>query len=199
MVLEGKMQGYAAWKGRSTLGNSAVAGEDVVSDSFSRMDARSVLETVLCSNHPGLSTVIGIIRWLTTSKENRLKLVAFLPKGVELPSGIMFICVQRVYDITNKCMEHQEEVDHLLNKNTFRNACNSAAWWTLSKASEWTKHRHPSQSLTRKQWKSEISKFTDRGNYDSEGVEKCLGLACVDEWLQRSIKGKNGDGIAPRW
>ncbi|KAJ4712280.1 BAH domain [Melia azedarach] len=52
--------------------------------------------------------------------------VAFLPKGVELPSGIgSFVC-RKVYDITNKCLwwltdqdyinERQEEVDQLLYK-----------------------------------------------------------------------------------
>ncbi|EEF52046.1 conserved hypothetical protein [Ricinus communis] len=114
---------------------------------------------------------IGIIRWLTTGKENVLKLgvnwlyrpaevklgkgihleaapnevfysfhkdeipaasllhpckVAFLPKGVELPTGICSFVCRRVYDITNKCLwwltdqdyinERQEEVDQLLCK-----------------------------------------------------------------------------------
>lgn len=114
---------------------------------------------------------IGIIRWLTTGKENKLKLgvnwlyrsselklgkgilleaapnevfysfhkdeipaasllhpckVAFLPKDVELPSGISSFVCRRVYDITNKCLwwltdqdyinERQEEVDQLLYK-----------------------------------------------------------------------------------
>ncbi|XP_050257136.1 uncharacterized protein LOC126702478 [Quercus robur] len=114
---------------------------------------------------------IGIIRSLTQSKENKLKLavswlyrpaevklgkgvlleaapneifysfhkdaipaesllhpckVAFLPKGVELPSGISSFVCRRVYDITNKCLwwltdqdyinERQEEVDQLLYK-----------------------------------------------------------------------------------
>ncbi|ONI08422.1 hypothetical protein PRUPE_5G177500 [Prunus persica] len=114
---------------------------------------------------------IGIIRWLTISRENKLKLgvnwlyrpseiklgkgvlldaalneifysfhkdeipaasllhpckVAFLAKGVELPSGISSFVCRRVYDITNKCLwwltdqdymnERQEEVDQLLYK-----------------------------------------------------------------------------------
>ncbi|XP_052174968.1 uncharacterized protein LOC127789915 [Diospyros lotus] len=52
--------------------------------------------------------------------------VAFLPKGVELPSGISAFICRRVYDIANKCLwwltdqdyidERQEEVDQLLNK-----------------------------------------------------------------------------------
>ncbi|XVE57098.1 hypothetical protein DITRI_Ditri04bG0064500 [Diplodiscus trichospermus] len=52
--------------------------------------------------------------------------VAFLPKEVELPSGICSFVCRRVYDITNKCLwwltdqdyinEHQEEVDQLLYK-----------------------------------------------------------------------------------
>ncbi|KDP31137.1 hypothetical protein JCGZ_11513 [Jatropha curcas] len=52
--------------------------------------------------------------------------VAFLPKGVELPSGICSFICRRVYDITNKCLwwltdrdyinERQEEVDKLLYK-----------------------------------------------------------------------------------
>ncbi|GAV90844.1 Med26 domain-containing protein [Cephalotus follicularis] len=57
---------------------------------------------------------IGIIRWLTTGKENKLKL-----------GFCSFLC-RRVYDITNKCLwwltdqdyinERQEEVDELLQK-----------------------------------------------------------------------------------
>lgn len=52
--------------------------------------------------------------------------VAFLPKGVELPSGICSFVCRRVYDISNSCLwwltdqdyinEHQEEVDQLLYK-----------------------------------------------------------------------------------
>ncbi|KAG7951748.1 hypothetical protein I3843_12G024300 [Carya illinoinensis] len=52
--------------------------------------------------------------------------VAFLPKGVELPSGISSFVCRQVYDITNKCLwwltdqnyidERQEEVDQLLYK-----------------------------------------------------------------------------------
>ncbi|GFS32642.1 protein SUO [Actinidia rufa] len=52
--------------------------------------------------------------------------VAFLPKGVELPSGISSFVCRRVYDIANKCLwwltdqdyidERQEEVDKLLSK-----------------------------------------------------------------------------------
>ncbi|KAF5476853.1 hypothetical protein F2P56_003545 [Juglans regia] len=52
--------------------------------------------------------------------------VAFLPKGVELPSGISSFVCRQVYDVTNKCLwwltdqdyinEHQEEVDQLLRK-----------------------------------------------------------------------------------
>ncbi|KAF8407950.1 hypothetical protein HHK36_007090 [Tetracentron sinense] len=114
---------------------------------------------------------IGIIRWLTSGKEDNLKLgvnwlyrpaevklakgilpeaapnevfysfhkdeipaasllhpckVAFLHKGVELPSGISSFVCRRVYDIANKCLwwlsdqdyinERQEEVDQLLDK-----------------------------------------------------------------------------------
>nr|TKS16034.1 hypothetical protein D5086_0000026070 [Populus alba] len=126
----------------------------------------------VCSNHPRTPRhFIGIIRWLTNGKENKLKLgvnwlyrpaevklgkgilleavpneifysfhkdeipaasllhpckVAFLPKGVELPSGICSFVCRRVYDVTNKCLwwltdqdyinERQEEVDHLLDK-----------------------------------------------------------------------------------
>ncbi|KAK6920755.1 Bromo adjacent homology (BAH) domain [Dillenia turbinata] len=50
--------------------------------------------------------------------------VAFLPKGVELPSGVSSFVCRRVYDIANKCLwwltdqdyinERQEEVDKLL-------------------------------------------------------------------------------------
>ncbi|KAL6960641.1 non-specific serine,threonine protein kinase [Sarracenia purpurea var. burkii] len=52
--------------------------------------------------------------------------VAFLRKGVELPSGISSFVCRRVYDIESKCLwwltdqdyinERQEEVDHLLDK-----------------------------------------------------------------------------------
>ncbi|GMI76573.1 'shuttle' in chinese [Hibiscus trionum] len=52
--------------------------------------------------------------------------VAFLPKDVDLPSGIRSFVCRRVYDITKKCLwwltdqdyitVHQEEVDHLLYK-----------------------------------------------------------------------------------
>ena len=101
---------------------------------------------------------IGIIRWLTTSKENKLKLgvnwlyrrsevklgkailleaapneifysfhkdeipaasllhpckVAFLPKGVELPSGICSFVCRRVYDITNKCLWWLTDQDYI--------------------------------------------------------------------------------------
>nr|XP_027125462.1 uncharacterized protein LOC113741986 isoform X1 [Coffea arabica] len=53
--------------------------------------------------------------------------VAFLPKGVELPSGISSFVCRRVYDIDSKCLwwltdqdyinERQEEVDKLLQKS----------------------------------------------------------------------------------
>ncbi|XP_042490492.1 uncharacterized protein LOC122070421 [Macadamia integrifolia] len=114
---------------------------------------------------------IGIIRWLTSGKEDNLRLgvnwlyrpaevklgkgilleaapnevfysfhkdeipaasllhpckVAFLRKGVQLPSGISSFVCRRVYDIANKCLwwltdqdyinERQEEVDQLLDK-----------------------------------------------------------------------------------
>ncbi|GAB2269867.1 hypothetical protein Dimus_004786 [Dionaea muscipula] len=52
--------------------------------------------------------------------------VAFLPKGVELPSGVSSFVCRRVYDITNKWLwwltdqdyinDRQEEVDKLLNR-----------------------------------------------------------------------------------
>ncbi|XP_057950715.1 uncharacterized protein LOC131145574 [Malania oleifera] len=52
--------------------------------------------------------------------------VTFLPKGVELPSGLSSFVCRRVYDIANKCLwwltdqdyidERQEEVDQLLHK-----------------------------------------------------------------------------------
>ncbi|KAL3512910.1 hypothetical protein ACH5RR_025627 [Cinchona calisaya] len=52
--------------------------------------------------------------------------VAFLPKGVELPTGISAFVCRRVYDIDNKCLwwltdqdyinKRQEEVDKLLHK-----------------------------------------------------------------------------------
>lgn len=52
--------------------------------------------------------------------------VAFLRKGVELPSGVLSFVCRRVYDVANKCLwwltdkdyinERQEEVDRLLDK-----------------------------------------------------------------------------------
>ncbi|GAB4845583.1 hypothetical protein Ancab_038985 [Ancistrocladus abbreviatus] len=52
--------------------------------------------------------------------------VSFLPKGVELPTGVSSFVCRRVYDITNKCLwwltdqdyidDRQEEVDQLLYK-----------------------------------------------------------------------------------
>ncbi|KAJ4826326.1 hypothetical protein Tsubulata_042413 [Turnera subulata] len=52
--------------------------------------------------------------------------VAFLPKGVELPSGVCSFVCRRVYDIENSCLwwltdqdyinERQEEIDQLLDK-----------------------------------------------------------------------------------
>lgn len=55
--------------------------------------------------------------------------VAFLPKGVELPSGVSSFVCRRVYDTTNKCLwwltdrefinDQQEEVDQLLRKTQF--------------------------------------------------------------------------------
>ncbi|KAH7300756.1 hypothetical protein KP509_24G078000 [Ceratopteris richardii] len=52
--------------------------------------------------------------------------VAFLPKGVDLPSGVSALVCRRVYDTSTKCLywltdqdyadEHQGEVDRLLNK-----------------------------------------------------------------------------------
>lgn len=52
--------------------------------------------------------------------------VAFLPKGVDLPSGVSSLVCRRVYDTANKCLywltdqdyadEHQGEVDRLLRK-----------------------------------------------------------------------------------
>ncbi|KAL7139037.1 hypothetical protein ABFS83_09G023900 [Erythranthe nasuta] len=114
---------------------------------------------------------IGLIRWLTLSKDNNLLLgvnwlyrpaelklgkgsllesapneifysfhkdkipaasllhpckVAFLPRGVELPTGTSSFVCRRIYDIENKCLwwltdqdyinERQEEVDQLLYK-----------------------------------------------------------------------------------
>ena len=103
---------------------------------------------------------IGIIRCLTTSKEDKLKLklgvnwlyrpaevklgkgvlleaapneifysfhkdeipaasllhpckVAFLPKGVELPSGISSFVCRQVYDITNKCLWWLTDQDYI--------------------------------------------------------------------------------------
>ncbi|KAF9667833.1 hypothetical protein SADUNF_Sadunf15G0064400 [Salix dunnii] len=160
--------------------NSVVAAPDFVpspsslssTDSFYK-DGRkvSVGDSALFKPPQDSPPFIGIIRRLTTDKENKLKLgvnwlyrpadiklgkgilleaapnevffsfhkdeipgasllhpckVAFLPKGVELPSGICSFVCRRVYDITNKCLwwltdqdyinERQEVVDQLLSK-----------------------------------------------------------------------------------
>ncbi|XP_077237821.1 uncharacterized protein LOC143879350 [Tasmannia lanceolata] len=143
----------------------------VTSDSFCK-DGRKISVGDCALFQAGNSPpFIGIIRWLTSGKEDFLKLgvnwlyrpadvklgkgilleaapneifysfhkdeipaasllhpckVAFLRKGVELPSGISSFVCRRVYDIANKCLwwltdqdyinERQEEVDQLLDK-----------------------------------------------------------------------------------
>ncbi|CAK7328965.1 unnamed protein product, partial [Dovyalis caffra] len=232
---------------------------------------------------------IGIIRWLTTGKENKLKLgvnwlyrpaevklgkgilleavpneifysfhkdeipaasllhpckVAFLPKGVELPSGICSFVCRRVYDITNKCLwwltdqdyinECQEEVDHLLYKtrlemhatvqpggrspkpvngptstsqlkpgsDSVQNCVSSFSSQgkgkkrergdqgsELVKRERFTKMDDGDSSHSRPEsmWKSEVSKFTDKGGLvDSEGVEK-LVLLMLPERNEKKI------------
>ncbi|KAJ8753527.1 hypothetical protein K2173_022768 [Erythroxylum novogranatense] len=167
------------WKEPSRSNSVAVSGD--VSSSSSCLspvnsfykDGRKITvgECALFKPPQDSPPFIGIIRSLTTGKENKLKLgvnwlyrpaevklgkgilleaapneifysfhkdeipaasllhpckVAFLPKGVELPSGICSFVCRRVYDITNKCLwwltdqdyvdERQEEVDQLLCK-----------------------------------------------------------------------------------
>ncbi|KAJ4960882.1 hypothetical protein NE237_020792 [Protea cynaroides] len=157
------------------LGTTTVASESTTSshaDSFCK-DGRkiSVGDCALFRPPQESPPFIGIIRWLTSGKEDNLKLgvnwlyrpaevklgkgillgaapnevfysfhkdeipaasllhpckVAFLRKGVELPSGISSFVCRRVYDIAKKCLcwltdqdyinERQEEVDQLLNK-----------------------------------------------------------------------------------
>ncbi|XP_065876346.1 uncharacterized protein [Euphorbia lathyris] len=175
---EERKRGRHMWTG-PTRGNSVVAG-DVSSSSSSISPANSfskdgrkisVGDCALFKPPQDSPPFIGIIRWLTTGKENDLRLcvnwlyrpsevklgkgilleaapnevfysfhkdeipaasllhpckVAFLAKGVRLPSGIRSFVCRRVYDITNKCLwwltdqdyinERQEEVDQLLYK-----------------------------------------------------------------------------------
>ncbi|KAL1083327.1 hypothetical protein V6Z11_D09G192800 [Gossypium hirsutum] len=164
-----------------TRATEVLSGDGVASHSFSSSstvnsfskDGRNISIGDCALFKPALDSppFIGIIRCLTASKENKLKLgvnwlyrpaevklgegilleaapneifysfhkdeipaasllhpckVAFLPKDVELPSGICSLVCRRVYDITNKCLwwltdrdyinEHQEEVDNLLYK-----------------------------------------------------------------------------------
>ncbi|XP_015579814.1 uncharacterized protein LOC8258101 [Ricinus communis] len=160
--------------------------------------------------------------------------VAFLAKGVELPSGISSFVCRRVYDITNKCLwwltdqdyihERQEEVDKLLYKtriemnatvqpggrspkpmngptsashlksgsDSLHNSASSFPSQVKGKkrergdqGSEPVKKERPSkmddsdsiQLRTESSWRSEISKFTEKGGLiDSEGVEKLVQL-----------------------
>ncbi|KAJ6374237.1 hypothetical protein OIU78_029862 [Salix suchowensis] len=202
--------------------NSVVAAPDFVpspssslssTDSFYK-DGRkvSVGDSALFKPPQDSPPFIGIIRRLTTDKENKLKLgvnwlyrpadiklgkgilleaapnevffsfhkdeipgasllhpckVAFLPKGVELPSGICSFVCRRVYDITNKCLwwltdqdyinERQEVVDQLLSKDTFRNACNSSTSVQNNASS------FPSQSKGKKR---------ERGDQGSEPIKR---------------------------
>ncbi|KAG4184395.1 hypothetical protein ERO13_A09G170100v2 [Gossypium hirsutum] len=164
-----------------TRATEVLSGDGVASLSFSSSstvnsfskDGRNIRIGDCALFKPALDSppFIGIIRCLTASKENKLKLgvnwlyrpaevklgegilleaapneifysfhkdeipaasllhpckVAFLPKDVELPSGICSLVCRRVYDITNKCLwwltdrdyinEHQEEVDNILYK-----------------------------------------------------------------------------------
>ncbi|XP_050225217.1 uncharacterized protein LOC126674759 [Mercurialis annua] len=222
---------------------------------------------------------IGIIRWLSSGKENELKLgvnwlyrpsevklgkgilleavpnevfysfhkdeipaasllhpckVAFLPRGVELPSGFCSFVCRRVYDITNKCLwwltdqdyinERQLEVDQLLCKSrtemhatvpqggrspkplngptstsqvklgsdSVQNSASSFPSQVKGKKRE--RGDQGTESVKRERssklddgdsgyfrsesfWKSEISKFTEKGGLiDSEGVEKFVQL-----------------------
>nr|DAD34659.1 TPA_asm: hypothetical protein HUJ06_005299 [Nelumbo nucifera] len=156
------------------LGTTTVASDSITStvDSFCKDGRRiSVGDCALFKPPKESPPFIGIIRSLTTGKEDNLKLgvnwlyrpaevklakgilleaapnevfysfhkdeipaasllhpckVAFLRKGVELPSGLSSFVCRRVYDIANKCLwwltdqdyvnERQEEVDQLLDK-----------------------------------------------------------------------------------
>ncbi|KAJ6672434.1 BAH AND TFIIS DOMAIN-CONTAINING PROTEIN-RELATED [Salix viminalis] len=163
--------------------------------------------------------------------------VAFLPNGVELPSGICSFVCRRVYDITNKCLwwltdqdyinERQEVVDQLLSKTSFemhatiqpggcspKTANGPTSTPQLKPGSDSVQNNassFPSQSKGKKRdrgdlgsepikrerfskmddgdsvhrpesiWKSEISKFTEKGRLvDSEGVEKLVHLMLPD-------------------
>ncbi|KAF2282899.1 hypothetical protein GH714_043319 [Hevea brasiliensis] len=175
---EERKRGRHMWTG-PTRSNSVVAGDVSLSsssvspaNSFCKDGRRiGVGDCALFKPPQDSPPFIGIIRWVTTGKENELKLgvnwlyrpaevklgkgilleaapneifysfhkdeipaasllhpckVAFLPKGVELPSGICSFVCRRVYDITNKCLwwltdqdyinDRQEEVDQLLCK-----------------------------------------------------------------------------------
>ncbi|XP_058115456.1 uncharacterized protein LOC131258268 isoform X2 [Magnolia sinica] len=155
----------------SPADSPSVSSATVTADSFCK-DGRKI-SVGDCALFQGRDSqpFIGIIRWLTSGKEDSLKLgvnwlyrpadvtlgkgivleaapnevfysfhrdaipaatllhpckVAFLRKGVELPSGLSSFVCRRVYDIENHCLwwltdqdyinERQEEVDQLLDK-----------------------------------------------------------------------------------
>ncbi|KAK8599671.1 hypothetical protein V6N13_077582 [Hibiscus sabdariffa] len=158
--------------GGASLASSSSSSSSPTVNFFSKDGRRiSVGECALFKPPQDSPPFIGIIRCLTSDKENKLNLcvnwlyrpaevklgkgilleaapneifysfhedeisaasllhpckVAFLPKDVELPSGICSFVCRRVYDITNKCLwwltdqdyidERQEEVDQLLYK-----------------------------------------------------------------------------------
>ncbi|XP_011028605.1 PREDICTED: uncharacterized protein LOC105128577 [Populus euphratica] len=265
------------WTG-PTRGNSAVAGDDVSNSFFKDGRKISVGDCALFKPPQDSPPFIGIIRWLTNGKDNKLKLgvnwlyrpaevklgkgilleavpneifysfhkdeipaasllhpckVAFLPKGVELPSGICSFVCRRVYDIANKCLwwltdqdyinERQEEVDHLLDKTRLEMSAtvqsggrspkpvngptstsqlkpisdsvqNSVSSFSYGKGKKRERGDQGSEPVKRERftkvddgdsghsrpesmWKSEISKFTEKGGLvDSEGVEKLVHI-----------------------
>ncbi|KAF2314709.1 hypothetical protein GH714_030117 [Hevea brasiliensis] len=133
--------------------------------------------------------------------------VAFLAKGVELPSGTCSFVCRRVYDITNKCLwwltdqdyinERQEEVDQLLYKTLTemhatvqpggrspkpmngkeRERGDQGVEPVKRERSSKMDDGDPGLSRPESIWKSEISKFTEKGGLvDSEGVVKLVQL-----------------------
>ncbi|KAH1089966.1 hypothetical protein J1N35_017223 [Gossypium stocksii] len=161
-----------------TRATEVLSGDGVASLSFSSSstvnsfskDGRNISIGDCALFKPALDSppFIGIIRCLTASKENKLKLgvnwlyrltevklgegilleaapneifysfhkdeipaasllhpckVAFLPKDVELPSGICSLVCRRVYDITNKCLWWLTDRDYInvSSRFSFRN------------------------------------------------------------------------------
>ncbi|TKY55170.1 product protein [Spatholobus suberectus] len=138
--------------------------------------------------------------------------VAFLPKGVELHSGILSFVCRRVSDVTNRCLhwlsdqdiDDHQEVDKLLHRTRVEMHAIVQPGGQSPKPGR--KREKVDQGL--ESVKQEHSSKNDDG--DSAvivAIDKfdCLsrfvqlkGLPVFDEWLQEVHKGKIGDGIRSR-